>query len=119
MLRAPEPGTTGAKCSRARGESMMRKQPMTAPWTLSLQPIKDGPTIDHGPAAWRSPDESGSCCGATAPAPPCAVARCAPRSARSSSKRDDDELRRCQATLIAADGDVVALQVGGEQATVR
>jgi len=34
-------------------------------------------------------------------------------------KRDDDELRRCQAMVLAADGDVVALQLGGEEATLR
>jgi hypothetical protein len=34
-------------------------------------------------------------------------------------KRDEDALQRCQALIIAADGDVVALQLGGEDATLR
>lgn len=34
-------------------------------------------------------------------------------------KRDEDELGRCQDLIIAADGHVVALQLGGEDATLR
>jgi len=34
-------------------------------------------------------------------------------------KRDEDALQRCQTLIIAADGDVVAIQLGGEDATLR
>jgi hypothetical protein len=34
-------------------------------------------------------------------------------------KRDEDALQRCQALIIAADGAAVALQLGGEEATLR